>query len=479
MNMFARLMVALAMAALTAAGQTLNTLYSFAGGASGANPSASVIVGPNKGLFGTTPVGGSKGFGTIYELTQGTPWQESVLYSFQGGADGANPVAALTGGTGGIFYGTTSAGGSTGNGTVFELKQPTKAGSPWTKTVIYTFRSPATGVVNVAGTVVTLVSGNSFPTGAPWNGVSIIINDVTYTIASVTSASSLTLTTSASPVNQSKVNYTVTAAPPGPWVGWPDGSNPQGDVILLNGNLYGTTFGGGNTGAGTVFQLTPPAGGTGAWPEKVIYNFQGGKDGSGPGSGLTASSGALYGSTCCGTVGGTVFKLGQTQGGAWSKAPVYSFSSYSVGQAPFGGLAIDAKGVLYGTTIEGGKYGAGIVFSLTPPATAGNPYTLTTIHSFTNGNDGGAPYGAVTLGASGVLYATVTVGCSFGVGGVLQFTPPSGGSGPWTETVLYNFTGGLDGAQPFSGVILNNNILYGTTVYDGAAGYGTVFGLTL
>jgi len=133
--------------------------------------------------------------------------------------------------------------------------------------------------------------------------------------------------------------------------------------------------------------------------------------------------------------------------------------------------------VLYGTTIEGGAHGQGIIFSLTP-ATKGKPYTLTTIHTFTNGTDGGAPYGGVVLGPNGVLYATVTTGCAYGGGGVLQFTPPTGGSGPWTEAVLYSFTGGSDGSQPVAGVTIGkNNALYGTTEFDGASGYGTVYEL--
>jgi uncharacterized repeat protein (TIGR03803 family) len=456
----------LAMAGV-AQGASLTTLYNFTGGANGANPSAAVLFGANGSLFGTTPVGGSQGFGTIFELTPGNPWAQTVLYSFQGGNDGANPGAALISGVGGVFYGTTFTGGGSGDGTVFQLTKPAKAGGAWTESVIYSFRRNASGIVNVAGTGVSLVSGSPFLTGTVWNGLPIVINGVTYTIASVVSSSALTLTASAG--SQANVLYAVT-----------DGSGPQGGVILLNGDLYGTTFGGGTAGAGTVFELVPPAGGKGFWTEKVIYNFQAGKDGSGPESGLITSNGALYGTTCCGTVGGTVFKLAPNKKGGWSKQSVYSLSAYSVGAFPFGTLAIDANGVLYGTTVAGGTGNAGIVFSLTPPTTKGKPYTLTTIHSFTNGADGGAPYGGMLLGSNGTLYATVTAGCAFGVGGVLQFTPPAGGAGAWTETVLYSFTGAQDGSQPFAGVVFgSNNMLYGTTVFSmGDTGYGTVFELT-
>jgi uncharacterized repeat protein (TIGR03803 family) len=371
------------------------------------------------------------------------------------------------------------------------------------------------------------------------------------TIASVQSSTELTLTAPlTSPVNG--VGYLVDSAPAGPWAGWPDGNGPEGGVILLpSGKLYGTTSGGGSAGAGAVFQLTPPAGGTGPWTEEIIASIGGGKLGSGPQTGLVAVKGSLFGTTCCGQVGGTVFELTPAGGGVWNKpAILYNFTKYAVGDGPFGGLAIDANGVLYGTTTAGGPGGAGIVFSLTPPATKGKPYTLTTIQAFSNAGasglvnvngaavtlvpnsgslfvtgtdwngvsiringvaytvasvssttqltltasaptqtnvgysvqaqpgDGGSPYGTVTLGSSGQLYVTVTAGCAYGVGGVLEFTPPAAKGDPWTETILYSFTGGTDGSQPYAGVTLNNGSLYGTTVFDGASGYGTVFELT-
>jgi|HubBroStandDraft_1064217.scaffolds.fasta_scaffold01629_4 uncharacterized repeat protein (TIGR03803 family) len=475
----ARLTVALAVLALAVVAQTpsLTTIYSFTG-AGGGYTGAGVVFGTgahSTSLFGTTPHGGSANFGTAFELTPGATWSQTVLYNFQGGNDGASPLAALTPGKGGVLYGTTSAGGNSGNGTVFQLTPPAKTGDSWTETVLYNFQgNGADGTVDVNGTTVTLTSGSSFVTGTAWNGVSVVIGTATYTVANVVSSSVLTLTTSAG--TQTGVLYSTA-----------DGSGPAASVTLFpNGKLYGTTFGGGalyengaiNGGFGTVFELTPPAGGTGAWTETLVYVFGSGKFGSGPASEVIAYKGNLYSNTCCGTVGGTVFKLtppGEA-GGEWAKPPVYSFSSGEVGENPIGGLAINADGVLYGTTIEGGADGQGIIFSLTP-TTKGKPYTLTTIHTFTNGTDGGAPYGGVVLGPNGVLYATVTTGCDFSAGGVLQFTPPTG-SGPWTETVLYSFTGGSDGSQPVAGVTLgSNNALYGTTEFDGASGYGTVYEL--
>jgi uncharacterized repeat protein (TIGR03803 family) len=395
-----RLAAALIMVSFSGAAQTLTTLYSFVDGSNAAFPSAGVVAATNGKLFGTTAYGGANGFGAAYELTPGAggTWSETLLYGFQGGSDGAIPDAPLTLGPSGAYYGTTFAGGSSGNGTVFELKPPAQPGGAWTETVLYSFKG-----------------GN-------------------------------------------------------------DGSGPKAAVTVgAKGVLYGTTFGGGTGNAGTVFLLTPPAGGVGPWTESVIYSFKGAGDGNGPQAPVTLNQGNLYGTTCCGTPGGTVFRLSHAQAGAWTKATLFNFATYATGAFPSGNLAIDTKGVLYGVTTAGGPSQAGIAFSLTP-VSKGKPYKLTTIHSFTNGTDGGAPYGGVVLLTSGTLYVSVTAGCNFGVGGVAQFVPPTG-SGAWTETVLYSFMGASDGSQPQGIVLGSNNALFGATGFDGAAGYGTVFEL--
>jgi len=413
-------MLALTALTFSAWGQgTLTTLYNFAGGNSGANPENAVLSYSNGTLVGTAPYDGAGGFGTVYQLTPGTggTWTQTVLYSFKGGTDGALPSSALTLGRGAVLYGTTSAGGSSGAGTVFQLTPPVGGGA-WTETVLYTF----TGSPDGCGT-----------TGQPAC----------------------------------------------------DGAGPLGGVIIgTGGALFGTTFGGGSvvikgvvtpTGAGTVFQLTKPTGGTGPWTEKLIYNFQGGKDGSGPQSALIDKNGVLFGTTCCGTEG-TVFDLREATG-TWTKNTVYSFAGYPIGAFPTS-LIIDANGVLYGSTTSGGTGGMGIVFSLTQPTTKGKPWTLATIHNYTGGTDGGSPYGALVLGPKGVLYGTVTIGGTYGSGAVVEFTPPASAGNPWTETVPYNFVGISDGSQPDASLILGaNNTLYGTTAFGGSSGYGTVFSL--
>src|SRR5215469_14955731 len=137
----ARLIWAISVMALPVAAQSpsLTTLYSFTGGTNGAHPESEVLLESNGQLFGTTPyggTGGTQGLGTVYQLTPGSTWSETVIHSFQGGSDGAIPQAGLAIGTGGVLYGTTSAGGSSNNGTAYQLTPPGTSGGAWKETVI-------------------------------------------------------------------------------------------------------------------------------------------------------------------------------------------------------------------------------------------------------------------------------------------------------------------------------------------------------
>src|SRR5664279_2548239 len=173
-----------------------------------------------------------------------------------------------------------------------------------------------------------------------------------------------------------------------------DGIVPDGGVIFdAAGNLYGTTAGGGTYSKGTVFELTPTAGG--GWTEKVLYSFNGnGTDGYAPYSGLVFdAAGNLYGTT---EVGGTfnygaVFELTPAAGGTWTEQVVYSFANNGTdGTVPKAGVIFDAAGNLYGTTSQGGTYTLGALFELTPAA--GGTWTEQVLHSFGNGTDGANLY---------------------------------------------------------------------------------------
>jgi uncharacterized repeat protein (TIGR03803 family) len=228
-----------------------------------------------------------------------------------------------------------------------------------------------------------------------------------------------------------------------------------------------------------VFKLTPDSGGT--WDENILYTFTGGNDGKNANAGLFAdASGALYGTTIYGGTGsnGTVFKLTPptTTGGAWTETVLHSFMpAGSEGGLPeTGALIADASGALYGTTLSGGN--GGTVFKLTPPTTMNGEWTETVLISGL-----ARPYAGLIADASGALYGTAYFGGTSGFGSIFKLTPPTTTGGTWTETVLYSFTGGVDGAYPQAGLIADaSGTLYGTTAAGGSGnpGYGTVFKLT-
>jgi uncharacterized repeat protein (TIGR03803 family) len=266
------------------------------------------------------------------------------------------------------------------------------------------------------------------------------------------------------------------------FTGGADGGYPFAGLIGdVAGNLYGTTaFGGaenfdacyhpGNQTCGVVFKLSP----SGA--ETVLYTFTGGVDGGNPYATLLPdAAGNLYGTTNeAGAFGaGVVFKVGP----ASSETVLYTFADGADGGAPFtGGLIRDVAGNLYGTTPNGGASRRGVVFELIRCSSAPAGYDFKLLHSFTGGADGGKPFAGLIRDAAGNLYGTTTAGGASGNGVVFKLSPVG------TETVLYNFTGGADGAYPTAGLVRDAaGNLYGTTVNGGANtctnGCGVVFEL--
>lgn len=266
-----------------------------------------------------------------------------------------------------------------------------------------------------------------------------------------------------------------------------DGIEPFGGMVAAsNGALYGTTSGGGKYRYGAVYKLSPPTTQGGAWGQTILYSFTGGTvtdDGSGPsGSIVLTKGGKIYGTTQSGGRygDGTVYELSPpTQpGNPWTETTLYSFSLSS---EPIYGLVAGSGGRLYGTTYLGGHYGVGSVFAVSPPAKLGDPWTEETIHSFSGG--GAVPQGYPTglvLDASGSLYgATSFVNGNTG-GVVFQLSPPSSGRGAWTENILYAFTGEEgDGSEPSGGLVLDSaGALYGNTLGGGQFGGGTAYKLS-
>jgi len=274
-----------------------------------------------------------------------------------------------------------------------------------------------------------------------------------------------------------------------------DGFQPNGALVLdASGNLYGTTYNGGNQlclhssglhGCGTVYELMPQPDGT--WTEKILHDFApGGGDGTNPVAGLIFdAAGNLYGTTRyggsskeCENAGcGTVFELTAGRDGTWQEKILFDFYLLA-GTNSVAGLTLDASGNLYGTTLYGSRGSNGTVFELTP-STSGE-WNETILHSFAfDTPDGATPESGVTFDSSGNLYGTTHDGGDEGYGTVYELTPSGGGT--WTETIIHSFQGNLaDPAQPGQGALVFDAAgnLYGATTTGGTSFQGTVFKFT-
>ena len=208
------------------------------------------------------------------------------------------------------------------------------------------------------------------------------------------------------------------------------GSGPSGALVFgkVHNYLYGTTTAGGAYGGGVLYSLVLSGTGT----EKVLHSFGAGSDGAQP-SGLTLDSAYnLYGTTAAGGAGfGTIYKLTAKATPVYSQ--IYTFVNAADGETPYGALAIDAGGALYGTSL-GGINGQGVNFILEPPTTVKHPqWTMNPLHSFggtvgvanTKGDDGAVPSGKLILDTSGTIYGVTTFGGSYGYGTVYSVAPGS------------------------------------------------------
>ena len=390
---------------------TLRTLYNFTGGRDGSYPLAGLIVGPNGVLYGTTD-GGTTGNGTVFSLTPpaspGGAWTATVLHNFAGApTDGFNPMANVTISASGVLYGTTSAGGTSGGGTVFSLTPPESPGAAWTETVLHNFAGGDDGALPLSAVV---IGRGGVLYGTAQNGgpaSSVCFNGCGMVFALKPPAAAGGAWTKI--VLHAFVNS--------------DGANPVGGLAIGNGGvLYGTTSSGGTAANGTVFSLTPSSLG-GSWTEAVLYNFTGGSDGGFPAAAVTLTEDRqLFGTTFVGGAFdfGTAFSLTApaAPGGSWTETVLHTFGSASHdGLAPTNsGLVIGSGGVLYGTCQNGGStssgcgfMGCGTVFNLIPPASAGGAWTESILHYF-DSTDGTEPFGGVVIGRGGLLYGTTAYG---------------------------------------------------------------------
>jgi len=267
-----------------------------------------------------------------------------------------------------------------------------------------------------------------------------------------------------------------------------DGAGLFGKLVMADsGALYGTTQSGGTYGLGTVFSLVPPTARGNSWSESVLWSFGGEGDGSNPLSGLVGSAGKLYGTTALGGASnyGTVFSLvpPTAPGGAWTEAVLHSFAGGNDGANPeYGSLVVGARGGLFGTTLNGGQYAKGTVFSLAPPTAPGGAWTENVIFSFLY-RSGDLPDGGLALDKAGNLYGATSFGGDGdqSLGTVFQLAPPVSPQSEWKFNELYSFTA-RTGIAPMTGVTLDpaRKVIYGTTsgyYYINQNG-GTVFSLT-
>jgi len=360
----------------------------------------------------------------------------TILHNFTGGADGGNPYAGVTLDGAGNLYGTTTTNSDGGPGTVYKLTHKTGG---WTLTRLY--------------------NSGSF------GGMTIGPNGTFYGINAYSAVFNL------QPPPHFLPNLLA------PWIETTLYSLAAGSYAAVvfdrAGNIYGTTYDGGSYGAGSVFELSPSDGG---WTGTVIHSFGNGFDGNFPIAGLLVdAAGNLYGTTQSGGDygDGTVFELSPSAGG-WTETLLHSFTGGDDGGDPYGGLIFDPSGNIYGAspgTYEFNGNG-GSVFILTP---SGNSWTFSVIYSFTEGGDECGPRGTPAMDAAGNLYDTTT--CSPGYGSVFELTPINGG---WSYASLHDFGQRGDGAYPEAGVTLDaNGNIYGTTSVGGAYGpYGIVFEIT-
>ena len=295
------LAMALALAPGAWAGAKKEVLYSFKGGKDGKYPTYSPLVFDKANLYGTTFFGGKYGLGTVFELkpNKNGTWSETVIHAFAGDRDGAQPYSGLVSDAAGNLYGTTGLGGGLGKcfngtshycGTVYRLSRGRNG--TWSETILRRFDDRANG-------------------GYLYNAL----------------------------------------------------------ILDASGNLYGAAAEVGDGADGVAFELI--RGETVPWKEKVLYSFHG-PDGNTPDSPLMFdANGNLYGTTIGGgpVNGGVVFELQPTKRGPWRETILHAFTQVPQGYEPSGLLILDKEGNLYGSTQDGGKYscggpGCGVIYEL-------------------------------------------------------------------------------------------------------------------
>jgi uncharacterized repeat protein (TIGR03803 family) len=490
----------------------LTTLYSFTGGSDGENPWGGLLQASDGNLYGTTQAGGTYGYGTVFQIAPNGPLNTLVQFE---GYNGANPSAALIQASDGNLYGTTQTGGSSGDGTLFRIAingplqvtgqpvdQPTYIGGTAIFTVATSGSAPVFYQWQKDGINLTNGGNISGSTSATLRITNVAVADAAlYSVIVSNAFNSLTSDyavleiiyspphITSQPVSLTRVTgttamFSVAATGDQPlFYQWQengtninDGGNISGSATSSLTLVNVTTL---NTGSYSVIvsnalyavsslkatlTVVPNASPSAAMNELRL--FTGGIDGAFPYAGLIqGKDGNLYGTAEGGgsSFYGSIFRMTLAGG----LTTLYSFTDGNNGANPHARLVQGTNGNFYGTTDSGGTNGYGTIFKMTSGG------VVSFLHSFTGGSDGADPQTGLTQGADGNFYGASYQGGANSFGSIYKMAPNG------AVTAVYEFTGSADGAYPYADLVQGKDgHFYGTTLEGGANGYGTVFGLT-
>jgi uncharacterized repeat protein (TIGR03803 family) len=355
------------------------------------------------------------------------------------------------------LYGTASSGGSSGNGTVYKVNTDGTDFRILHSFTVGTGPYPATNTDGATPAAILSLSGNTLYGTARGGGSS---GNGTVFKVNVDGTGFMTVHVFEPAVGGFYLNS--------------EGAFPSG-VTLVGNTLYGVATGGGDSGRGTIFKVNVDGASF-----MTLHSFSNGDDGADPYARLVLSSDTMYGVTAGGGAqnAGTVFKF-NTNGTGFTT--LHAFTSFD-GAGPFGELILSSD-VLYGTASSAGGSGNGTVFRVNVDGT-----DFRTLHSFplasgsspSTNSDGANPRDLILSG--NILYGTASNGGGWGNGTVFKVN-----TSDTSFTTLHSFTvtsgsspaSNNDGANPFSGLVLSGNTLYGTAHFGGASGYGTVYRISL
>ncbi len=437
--------------AISTNGTGFATLHNFTG-SEGHSPYAGLVL-LGGSLFGTTQFGGTANTGSVFSIhVDGSDF--ATVYSFPSDPDGIFPQSELLL-SGQTLYGSAAFGGTYGDGTIYKVNID---GSGFTTLHAFTNLDGASPIEHLTLSGSTLY-GSTSQGGVGSGGVFAVNTDGTgFRNLHIFSA----LTTLA--------NGLLTNA---------DGANPYGGLVQSGNTLYGAASVGGYSGSGAIYSMnTDGSHFTNLYNFTALQNFETNSDGANPNGSLFLSGGVLYGTAGAGGAhgNGTVFKI-KTDGTGFSVLHNFTATvgtTNTDGSQIYDGVILSG-GVLYGNASAGGNFGNGTVFKVN---TDGTGFAILHHFSAANGSfstnaDGTYPYATLMISGN-TLYGTANSGGNFGAGTL--FAVNNDGSG---FTPLYQFTDGNDGGYPSADLILSSNILYGTCQNGGVAGVGTVFSFAL